>query len=140
MFWAIQKAQYSKFSEALHLDPTGKGLQHPPDSPAALWLFSSLDSSKNWHPQKIAGYDTVGTRATKRIWNTKCLSVTKPLYFFLFYGKDPGPYSHPQSTLNWKRNKKEDIKFNKIEANVFEKKNNSIKLGGREKLLEKLLI
>ena len=40
------------------LDPTGEGLQHPPDYPASQRFFSSLHLPKNWHPPKIAGYGT----------------------------------------------------------------------------------
>ena len=36
------------------------GLTTPLDSPVAQQFFSSLRSSKNQHPQKIAGYGTEG--------------------------------------------------------------------------------
>ena len=58
MFWAIQNAKYPTLSGALPLDPTGEGLQHPLDSPAAQRFFSLLRSSCYRHHQKITGYDT----------------------------------------------------------------------------------
>ena len=42
--------------------PLGRAYSTTPDSPAAQQFFSLLHSSKNWHPQKIAGYDTVVVR------------------------------------------------------------------------------
>ena len=38
--------------------PLGKAYSAAPDSLAAQRFFSSLHSSKNWHPQKTAGYST----------------------------------------------------------------------------------
>ena len=39
--------------------PNWRQLTVPPEFPAAQHLFSSLRSSKNRHPKKIAGYSTV---------------------------------------------------------------------------------
>ena len=39
--------------------PLGRAYSAAPDSPAAQQFFSLLRSSKNRHPPKIAGYDTV---------------------------------------------------------------------------------
>ena len=41
--------------------PLGRAYSTAPDSPAAQQFFSLLCLSKNWHPQKIAGYGTDDT-------------------------------------------------------------------------------
>ena len=40
------------------MSPTGEGLQHSPDSPAAQLFFFLLQVSENQHSKKIAGYGT----------------------------------------------------------------------------------
>ena len=47
-----------KFPEFRPWTPLGRAYSAAPDSPTAQWFFSSLRSSKNLHPQKIAGYGT----------------------------------------------------------------------------------
>ena len=46
--------------------PLGRAYSTAPDSPAAQGFFFSLHSTKNWQPQKIAGYGTclTSTRLT----------------------------------------------------------------------------
>ena len=48
-----------KFPGFYPCTPLGRAYSSAPDSPAAQWFFSSLHSSKNWYPPKIAGYSTV---------------------------------------------------------------------------------
>ena len=80
----LERKIAKKFPGFCPWTPLGRAYSAAPDSPAAQRFFSSLHSSKKWHPQKIAGYSTVSSVFCSYLVHINLSSKFDPKKFLLF--------------------------------------------------------